>query len=117
MVAHENPTHRKTWDVHGKDGWYVGPTLEHYRCVRVYLPETHQERICDTVKFIPDKILFPKVTTEDYLKTAVSDIITLLETQTNLNLPNNPGVELNSAIQKTAEILQREVEKPKLKPI
>ena len=58
VVAHEKPLHRKTWDIHGKEGWYVGPAIEHYRCVRVYLPDTHQERVCDTVKFLPEKFPF-----------------------------------------------------------
>jgi hypothetical protein len=30
MIAHETPNMRRTWAPHGKDGWYLGPALEHY---------------------------------------------------------------------------------------
>jgi hypothetical protein len=31
IIAHETPGRRRTWAPHGKDGWYIGPALEHYR--------------------------------------------------------------------------------------
>ena len=57
MIAHEKPTQRKSWDPHGKHAWYVGPAMEHYRYVRAFIPSTGEERICDTVKFLPEKSL------------------------------------------------------------
>ena len=30
VVAHEKPDKRKSWQPHGKDGWYVGPALDLY---------------------------------------------------------------------------------------
>jgi hypothetical protein len=30
IIAHETPSRRRTWAPHGKDGWYIGPALEHY---------------------------------------------------------------------------------------
>ena len=29
VLAHVKPDDRATWDPHGKDGWYIGPALEH----------------------------------------------------------------------------------------
>jgi hypothetical protein len=29
IISHETPNHRRTWAPHGKDGWYIGPALEH----------------------------------------------------------------------------------------
>ena len=112
VIAHEKATHRKSWDIHGKDGWYMGPAFEHYRCVRVFIPTTGQERICDTVKFIPGKIPIPKVSTTDYLLQAAKDIVTLLKQPQKLDLPHHPGVELNDAIRTTADLLQRAAKKP-----
>ena len=34
IVVHVKPTKRDTWGYHGDDGFYVGPALEHYRCVQ-----------------------------------------------------------------------------------
>ena len=112
VVAHEKSTHRKSWDLHGKDGWYVGPSTEHYRCVRIFIPETGDERICDTVQFIPTAIAFPKTTTADYLLQAADDIVALLKTKTGIDLPNHPNPKLSDAIKATAELLQRAAVKP-----
>jgi hypothetical protein len=31
IIAHEMPNRRRTWAVHGQDGWYTDPELEYYR--------------------------------------------------------------------------------------
>ena len=51
FLMHKTPQHRLTWDFHGKEGWYIGTTLIHYRCYRIYIPETRGERTAKTVKF------------------------------------------------------------------
>jgi hypothetical protein len=37
VIAHEKPKQRASWDPHGVDGWYLGPTTNHYRCYRVHI--------------------------------------------------------------------------------
>jgi hypothetical protein len=37
IIAHEKPKQRAIWDPHGVDGWYLGPTTDHYRCYRVHI--------------------------------------------------------------------------------
>jgi hypothetical protein len=51
IIAHETPGRRKTLVPHGQDGWYIGPTLEHYRCYTVYITKTRSSRIVETVEF------------------------------------------------------------------
>ena len=31
VISHENPTVRGTWTSHGVKGWYLGPSMNHYR--------------------------------------------------------------------------------------
>ena len=38
IVAHVKPTVQGTWDLNGEMGWYVGPSLNHYRNVNCYFP-------------------------------------------------------------------------------
>jgi hypothetical protein len=61
IIAHETPNRRQTWAPHGKDGWYIGPALEHYRCYRVYTNRTRSERLVETVELPPTevKVTFP----------------------------------------------------------
>jgi len=33
VVAHVSLAKRGTWDLNGEVGWYVGQSLQHYRCV------------------------------------------------------------------------------------
>ena len=59
VVAHVHPTQRGTWELNGEIGWYVGPALNHYRCVTCYFPRTRATRVCETVTFLPHDIPFP----------------------------------------------------------
>ena len=56
----------------------MGPALEHYRCVLVYLPRTRAVRPVDTVQLFPTVLKVSKIALEDYLRQAGSDIIALL---------------------------------------
>ena len=47
------------------DGWYLGPTLNHYQCYRVWVPRTYAERIVDTISFFPKAVALPELTDKD----------------------------------------------------
>jgi hypothetical protein len=55
IVAHENSDNRPSYGKHGKVGWYIGPSLDHYRCYKCYFEDTMMERDVDvlTVEFHP----------------------------------------------------------------
>jgi hypothetical protein len=55
LIAHETPNHRRTWDTHGQDLWYIGPALEHYRCYTVYINKAISERVVEMVDFPQQK--------------------------------------------------------------
>lgn len=38
IVAHVKPSVCGTWDLNGEQGWYVGPSPDHYRNVNCYFP-------------------------------------------------------------------------------
>jgi hypothetical protein len=38
VVVHTTPELRTNMAPHGVDGWYVGPSAEHYRCYKCYIP-------------------------------------------------------------------------------
>ena len=84
VLIHLKADVRASWQNHGEDGWYIGPSMEHYRCVKCYVPTTWRERDADTVSFFPKKIKFPKTTTEDYLRQAASDIVFILQNKPSI---------------------------------
>jgi hypothetical protein len=56
VLCHEKPDDRPTWGVHGKEGFYVGPTLKHYRCYEVLISATSRVRTTDTLSWHPDTL-------------------------------------------------------------
>ena len=115
VVVHSKPHKRASWDTHGIEGWYIGPSLEHYRCVKCYMPLTSAERDSDTVAFFPHKLPIPKVTTDDFLRQSVTDIISLLKTSPPSTIPSlQAGDATTAAIQQIAKLLNRHCTKPKI---
>ena len=75
IAIHKKSSQRSSWSYHATEGFYVGPSMHHYRCMRCYLPQTRTEIDSDTLEFIPTSVPVPKTTTESYLNQAVSDIL------------------------------------------
>ena len=108
VVALVDPTQRASWELNGEVGWYVGPALNHYRCVECYFPRTRATRTCDTVIFFPHKAPFPTITTQDYLKQAADDIIHILLHPPSTTVPTlAAGDPVRAALLELATTLQR----------
>ena len=60
VLIHLEADVRASWQIHGEDGWYVGPSMEHYRCVKWYVLTTRREHDADTISIFSKKIKFPK---------------------------------------------------------
>jgi hypothetical protein len=117
VVVHLKPNKRTSYSYHGEEGWYIGPSLEHYRCFKCYFPLTRSVRDADTIEFFPKTIPFPTTTTEDYLIQSTQDIIQLLK-EPPKNLPFlQYGNETKNALIQISEIVQKAVSKPKMSPI
>ena len=108
VIVHLDPKTRGTWELNGDVGWYVGPALDHYRCVTCYFPRTKTTRICDTVTFLPHDIPIPKVSLEDHLRQAADDIVDILTQPPSTTTPSlQAGDQVRNAILEIAETLKR----------
>ena len=106
VVVHSKPDNRASWDANGKEGWYVGYSPHHYRCMKCFMPKTRSEINADTIVFFPHIIDFPKVTPEFFLRQAALDIITILTNPLPSTLPTiQAGDETKNAILQLATIL------------
>ena len=56
IVAHNLPNNRPSWGPNGEEGWTVGFSPDHYRCIRCYFPSTKSEQDVSTVTFFPSTI-------------------------------------------------------------
>ena len=65
VVVHENPAVRGSWLIRGIGGWYLCNALHHCICFEVFVNNTAQSRISDTVEFFPHHFTMPFPSSED----------------------------------------------------
>ena len=108
VVAHIDAKARATWHLNGEVGWYVGLSIDHYRCVEDYLPCTRATRACNTVTFFPHSIPFLQVNLNHYLKQtagAILQLLTVLPSKATASL--QAGNPVRNALLDIAEQLQQ----------
>ena len=112
VLIHSKSTTHKTWEVHREDGWYIGTSLEHYRCVKCYVPSNNAIRDVDTVKLFPTQITFLSITTEDYFNQSAKDMLSILQITPSVVPSLKYGDRTKNALIKTAELLGQATKKP-----
>jgi hypothetical protein len=113
VVVHLKQSQRDSWGPNGEVGFYVGPSLEHYRCMKVYFNKTRTVRDVDTLTFIPHTIAFPQLKIDDYLRNAAADIVHLLKHPPPQLIPSlQAGKTTNIALENLATLLNRVEFKP-----
>jgi hypothetical protein len=65
VLINTKPAMRKSWDYRAKQGFYIGPALDHYRCYKLVKSETKQKVISDTVEFRHAYLQIPVVSVYD----------------------------------------------------
>jgi hypothetical protein len=116
ILLHLKSKVRGSWSYHGEEGWYIGPSLEHYRCVKCFIPKTSRTRDADTVQFFPHKIPIPSFTTEALLRQTAVDMVSLLTSPPSLTPALQYGDSTQNALLQIAKLLNRDVEIPVLPP-
>ena len=56
MVCHDTPANRPSCAPHGQRAFYLGPSLDHYRCSWVYVVRTTATRTSATLDHYPDPL-------------------------------------------------------------
>ena len=112
ILLHLKPAKRTSWGFHGEEGWYIGPSLEHYRCVKCFMPTTGTVRDADTVEFFPHKIPIPVLTTDSCLRQAATDIVELLRKRKSPYPSLQYGDEVKNALAQIALLLNRAPAQP-----
>ena len=77
-ASYEAPSARAAWGPHAVQGFYLGPSLEHYRCFKMYIPATKGIRIPATVGWTPKAIWTPGSSREELLHAATTDLTAAL---------------------------------------
>jgi hypothetical protein len=108
----EDPDTRQSWAPHGKEAWYIGPAMEHYRCYTFYIPETNGTRISGTAEFFPHHCHMPTISPADTVAHAAQDLVRALTTTTvTTPFPPLPPQHLD-ALRQLAKIFRTATEPP-----
>jgi len=83
VQMHDSRDNRGTWAERSIDGWYLGTSLEHYRCHIIHVKKTKSERISDTVFFKHKYITQPTLTPVDTVIKAIDDLTCALKGSRN----------------------------------
>ena len=118
VVVHITPAQRPNMGPHGGDGWYVGPSIKHYRCHKCYIPSTFG--VCNTltIDWFPHNVPFPKVTADESLCQTTNDMLTLIQDMTAHPIPSlTYGSNITNAYIQIAQILKRATAPPLPPPV
>ena len=75
VLVHEKPSARDSWSPHGVDGWYIGPALESYGCFKVWIWDTRNERVCDTLEWFPSTVTLPLASSINLIIAAANNLV------------------------------------------
>ena len=90
VLVHKTTKQRASFAPHGVDGWYIGPSLDHYWCYNCYIPLTASTCNAISVDWFPHQIPFPKVTMDDYLTQTAKEILALIRKKLASNRKKHP---------------------------
>ena len=71
-VIYEDPHSRTSWGPRATDAWYCGPSLDHYRNCKFFVPTTGAYRTSGSFDLFPQHCILPELTPIQHA-TAVSD--------------------------------------------
>ena len=59
IIIHATSNKRKSWDQRGREGFNVGPALQHYRCIQAIDSKTKALIITDTAEYLQEYLTQP----------------------------------------------------------
>jgi hypothetical protein len=78
-VIYEAPESRTSWGSRGTVAWYLGPSLDHYRCNHYFVPETRAYRISGSAELFPQHCQVPLLLWNEHLQEVVNELVTTLQ--------------------------------------
>jgi hypothetical protein len=74
-VIYKFPKSRGSWGSCGTDAWYVGPSLDHYRCNHFFVPETCAYRISGSTELFLQHCQVPFFMWNKHLQEVIDELV------------------------------------------
>jgi hypothetical protein len=78
-IIYESPESRGSWASRGTNAWYVGPSLDHYRCNHYFVPETSAYRISGSTDLFPQHCQVPFLTWNKNLQEVINELVSTIK--------------------------------------
>ena len=78
-MVHNTSKTRKSWDQRGREGFSIGPALQHYRCIQAIDAKTKGLIITDTAEYLHRSLTQPQITAEDRMTHAIQFLTVALK--------------------------------------
>jgi hypothetical protein len=105
---------RGSWAARGIDGWYLGPSKDHYRCTLYYIPETRAYCILGSTELFPQHCQLPNLTTDQYFRALtdklVYETVTANKTPTGRRLIKLLQSRIKQIVEPTHEPMEQEAQ-------
>ena len=79
IMIHNTSNKRKYWDQRGREGFSIGPALQHYRCIQAIDAKTKALIITDTDEYLHRYLTQPQITAEDRMTHAIQFLTAALK--------------------------------------
>ncbi len=76
-VVYEYGNTSGLWASRGVDGWYLGPSMDHYQCNLYFIPETRAYRISGSTELFPQHWQLPNQTPHQHFRTLTEELADL----------------------------------------
>ncbi len=73
-VVYEDGNTRGSWTSCGVDRWYLGPSMDHYRCDLYFIPETRAFRISGSTELFPQHCQLPNLTPHQHFRALTEEL-------------------------------------------
>ncbi len=67
-IVNKDGDTRGSWASRGIDGWYLGPSKDHYRCALYYIPETRAYRISGSTELFLQHCQLPNLSADQHFR-------------------------------------------------
>jgi hypothetical protein len=111
-LIYNNPDSRASWAPHATDGYYIGPAVDHYRCLHFYIPATQRFRFADTWHLYPTHCQILVASQHDLSIAATEDLLASLGGSVPVSI--NDKIKYIRAIQQLTAIMAGQRVQPQL---
>jgi hypothetical protein len=111
-VVYKDGDNRGSWASRGIDGWYLGPSKDHYQCTLYYIPETRAYHTLGSTELFPQHCQLPNLTPNQHFcaltDKLANEMATVNKTPTGRRLIKLLQSRIKQIVKPTAGITEQE---------